>query len=294
MKKWMVVIGCALVVLMVGTVVAAWEGEAEEDEYEGITEEIWCELTACTGDDAMNDDVTDDEGFYPLSAPVAWGCCEYAKLADGTYRCHCTEPVPGLGLPVTATAFYVGRTSEVDPTYDLIAVKGMRVSGVWSYSVCGGCEKQDDCRVLVWGIDSAAYGTDYLTLVDANVTYGDGSFTTWWASYWTSVTVAGLAGVDQITGSRQSDWLFGGTGDDRIYGLTGNDTLWGVEDDDTLYGGDNNDSLYGGIGDDSLWGGYGSDFLHGGDEVSGDYCNCEGSSDPAAWDCEGTVYNCDD
>jgi hypothetical protein len=231
MKKWMLIMGCALVVLMVGTVVAAWEDEAEEDEYGGITEEIWCELTACTGDDM---DADDKPGVAPLDDPWAWGCCEYQRVGDGTTRCFCEEPDPGGGGSVSATAFFVGRNGAANPTYDLIAVKGTRVSSTWSYSVCGGCQKQYMDRLLIWGIDSSSYGTDYLRFIDENITYGNGTFTTWWPSqnYWLSVTAAGRAGSDSITGSRQADWLFGGDGNDSLWGMGGYDWLWGLSGTD--------------------------------------------------------------
>jgi hypothetical protein len=290
MKKWMLIMGCALVVLMVGTAVAAWEDEGEEDEYGGITEEIWCELTACTGDDEMTDDTNDEEGFSLLDDSEAWGCCEYVRVGDGTWRCHCTEPVPVSSYP-TATAFYVGRNANQSDPYDLIAVKGTYLSG-WSFSVCGGCQKDYMERLLVWGIDSASFGPDNIRFIDQVVTYGNGSFTTWWSSqdYWDSVTAAGLGGVDRMTGSPQADWLFGGAGNDSVSGAAGDDSIWGVDGNDTLYGNDGDDFLYGGSGNDSLFGQNGNNSLWG--DANTDYCHCGGTGYGDPTTCE-TIVDCD-
>jgi len=269
MKKCMGIMGCALVALMVGTAVVAWSGEDDEEEYEGMTEEIWCEITACTADDTGADEET---GWGLLSDPPAWGCCEFQHVPDGTTRCFCEEPVPGGGAPVSATAFYVGRNGAKSDPYTLLAVKGTKSGSTWSYSVCGGCQKQYMDRLLVWGIDSASYGSDNIKFINGDVTYGNGVFTSWWSSqdYWLSATAAGRGGNDKITGSPQSDILYGGSGDDIIWGGRGDDKLYGVSGNNYLYGQNGVDRLFGG--------------------ADTDYCDCGGGE--ADGNCD-TKVNCD-
>lgn len=58
-------------------------------------------------------------------------------------------------------------------------------------------------------------------------------------------------GVDDVTGSAQSDSLYGEAGNDTLRGGAGNDILDGGTGDDTLVGGAGNDTLIGGTGIDT-------------------------------------------
>ncbi|WP_165837615.1 calcium-binding protein [Zavarzinia aquatilis] len=82
-----------------------------------------------------------------------------------------------------------------------------------------------------------------------------------------------LTGIENITGSLYTDFLYGDggnnriqglDGDDFLYGRLGNDTLMGGAGDDTISGDDGDDSLQGGDGVDDLAGGEGNDRLNGG------------------------------
>jgi Ca2+-binding RTX toxin-like protein len=111
---------------------------------------------------------------------------------------------------------------------------------------------------------SATIG-DYDTGVTVNL--ADPSLNTWWAvgdSYF---------GVERITGSQHTDFLYGnaqtnnfdgGGSPDFIYGRDGNDVirggggfdfLYGEGGNDTLHGQWHTDQVYGGDGNDKLWGG---------------------------------------
>ena len=58
-------------------------------------------------------------------------------------------------------------------------------------------------------------------------------------------------GVDDVTGSAQSDSLYGEAGNDTLRGGAGNDILDGGADNDMLFGGAGNDTLIGGAGIDT-------------------------------------------
>ncbi len=99
----------------------------------------------------------------------------------------------------------------------------------------------------------------------------------------TGETVAGLEGIDRITGGSGKDFIFGGSGNDvlngggnndALFGGTGIDTLRGGNGDDLIFGnadGDiidgqaNNDTIDGGTGDDTIEGGTGNDVIYGGE-----------------------------
>lgn len=65
-----------------------------------------------------------------------------------------------------------------------------------------------------------------------------------------------FSGIDNLTGSRESDFMEGDDNVNTLRGKAGNDTLTGL-------GG--NDQLFGDVGDDWLDGGLGADLLNGGD-----------------------------
>jgi Ca2+-binding RTX toxin-like protein len=90
-----------------------------------------------------------------------------------------------------------------------------------------------------------------------------------------SVTIAGGAGDDALTGTNLADVIRGGAGNDSIKevngadlaeGGDGNDNLNGGNEDDTLLGEAGDDKLTGVAGADSLDGGAGNDNLNGGNE----------------------------
>ncbi len=66
-----------------------------------------------------------------------------------------------------------------------------------------------------------------------------------------ALLTAGLAGADQLFGSRFDDRLNGFAGDDRLSGAAGNDTLEGGDGSDFLNGGSGRDTLNGGPGFDA-------------------------------------------
>lgn len=86
-----------------------------------------------------------------------------------------------------------------------------------------------------------------------------------------------LVSIENLTGSRFSDWLNGSTGDNVINGGDGDDDLYGGGGSDTIHGGDGYDyinagssidgtttHLFGDEGNDSIDGGAGTDFIDGG------------------------------
>ncbi|WP_062762132.1 calcium-binding protein [Falsirhodobacter sp. alg1] len=82
-----------------------------------------------------------------------------------------------------------------------------------------------------------------------------------------------LISVEDLIGSKFTDFILGTAGSNRIDGGTGNDTIEGRAGNDTLYGGigkdwlkgqNGNDVLFGGLGNDTLSGGAGRDVLNGG------------------------------
>ncbi len=76
--------------------------------------------------------------------------------------------------------------------------------------------------------------------------------------------VTGSENSDDITGDGNANWLKGLAGDDVIYGASGDDVLDGDAGADTLLGGSGNDKLTGGGSTDRLVGGGGDDSLDGG------------------------------
>jgi len=72
------------------------------------------------------------------------------------------------------------------------------------------------------------------------------------ASQTTSLSVAGAAGADSLTG---------GAGNDTLTGNAGADTIVGGGGDDSLTGGDGADTITAGTGDDTLSGGNGADTI---------------------------------
>lgn len=75
--------------------------------------------------------------------------------------------------------------------------------------------------------------------------------------------VDGRDGNDRIAGEDGNDQLNGGSGADRISGGEGDDQLSGGDDNDRLLGGDGDDFLDGGAGNDTANGGAGADLLYG-------------------------------
>jgi len=83
-----------------------------------------------------------------------------------------------------------------------------------------------------------------------------------------------ISGIENLTGSENSDdisgdynsnWLIGLGGDDTIAGAAGDDIIQGNAGSDSLYGGQGQDALSGGLGNDMLDGGFGNDNLNGGE-----------------------------
>ncbi len=69
---------------------------------------------------------------------------------------------------------------------------------------------------------------------------------------------------DNITGTKQVDYIFAYDGDDIVTGRDGDDAIAGGNDDDTIDGGDGNDAIAGEEGNDIIVGGLGNDGLDGG------------------------------
>ena len=79
-------------------------------------------------------------------------------------------------------------------------------------------------------------------------------------------------GPKNLTGGRESDYLFGSIEADRLKGDGGHDHLFGGDGNDILDGGSGSDILYGGNGDDTVRGGDGYDTIFidsGNDKVDG-------------------------
>jgi Ca2+-binding RTX toxin-like protein len=79
--------------------------------------------------------------------------------------------------------------------------------------------------------------------------------------------------IENIAGSRKSDWLVGDgrdnlldghSGKDTLDGEAGNDRLWGGRGDDFIIGDSGNDRILGGGGDDLIDAGTGQDIVMGG------------------------------
>jgi Ca2+-binding RTX toxin-like protein len=77
--------------------------------------------------------------------------------------------------------------------------------------------------------------------------------------------IEGRGGNDMLDGGAGHDSLFGGEDEDYLYGRAGNDYLFGGAGNDHLYGGDGNDQLYAEGGNDYLDGGAGNDQMWGGE-----------------------------
>lgn len=85
-----------------------------------------------------------------------------------------------------------------------------------------------------------------------------------------------LVSIENMTGSRFSDYIIGSAGDNILVGGDGNDTLAGMGGNDAIHGGNGDDyvrvgttgtigaRLFGDAGDDSVEGGDGNDFMDGG------------------------------
>jgi VCBS repeat-containing protein len=84
----------------------------------------------------------------------------------------------------------------------------------------------------------------------------------------TSSTLAGFGGDDDLTGGQVADVLLGGEGNDTLNGSIGDDTVMGGNGNDCLLGGTGNDSLLGEAGDDVLLSGIGFDTLDGGQGIN--------------------------
>ena len=69
----------------------------------------------------------------------------------------------------------------------------------------------------------------------------------------------GDAGDDDLSGGAGNDTIYGSYGQDVIFGEDGDDQLYGEQDADYLEGGDGNDTLIGDLGEDTLVGGAGND-----------------------------------
>lgn len=99
----------------------------------------------------------------------------------------------------------------------------------------------------------------------------------------TGLSVRGLNGNDNITGSAANDFINGNRGNDTLVGGDGQDFLRGGKDSDSIDGGigndivngnNENDTVLGGDGNDSVNGGQGNDLLIGGnglDTLTGDF-----------------------
>lgn len=74
-----------------------------------------------------------------------------------------------------------------------------------------------------------------------------------------------LLNIEDVIGSKGSDYIVGDAHDNILDGGNGNDRLIGGGGNDTLYGGAGNDQLAGGAGNDLLDGGAGNDNLSAGD-----------------------------
>jgi Ca2+-binding RTX toxin-like protein len=124
------------------------------------------------------------------------------------------------------------------------------------------------------------------------IEFADG--TVWNEADMATAKYLGTDGIDQLSGTDDSevfeaggggdlvmaaggdDRVDGGAGDDTLYGGAGNDSLAGGAGNDYLYGDIGNDTLEGGAGEDALSGGEGNDTLDGGagaDNLSGDEGN---------------------
>ena len=79
-------------------------------------------------------------------------------------------------------------------------------------------------------------------------------------------SIDGREGDDILRGGDGHDVLQGGAGADVIEGGAGDDLIFGDEGDDDLYGGDGDDRLFAANGDDYLDGGAGNDEMWGGED----------------------------
>lgn len=77
-------------------------------------------------------------------------------------------------------------------------------------------------------------------------------------------TLSGRGGEDVLFGGRGNDLLRGGAANDLLSGGRGNDRVYGGEGRDVLRGGDGSDLILGGKGRDRLFGGNSDDTLDGG------------------------------
>ena len=100
------------------------------------------------------------------------------------------------------------------------------------------------------GVDTAGYSmsTDGVT-VDLAAGTGTGS----------DAEGDTLTGIENVSGSDFSDWLYGDGGANALSGWAGGDSLVGAAGNDTIDGGFGNDLLRGGAGADALIGGAGVD-----------------------------------
>ena len=77
-------------------------------------------------------------------------------------------------------------------------------------------------------------------------------------------TIFGRGGDDEIEGGPGADFVRGGAGNDRIHGNQGADNLFGGAGNDIIEGGQGRDLILGNQGDDFLFGGKGDDRIFGG------------------------------
>ena len=107
--------------------------------------------------------------------------------------------------------------------------------------------------------------------LDYSAHFGDGIFLRTASTYYQAVsnysrlTLSDGAGIENVRGTSQADYILGDARDNFFEGLGGNDYLSGADGDDTLDGGYGRDTIYGGRDNDTLIGDADGDYLFGQD-----------------------------
>ena len=70
-----------------------------------------------------------------------------------------------------------------------------------------------------------------------------------------------LTGIENVTGSDLTDFLYGDVGSNVLKGRAGRDWLYGGDGQDVIHGGAGDDFIDGGLGDDRLIGGAGAEIF---------------------------------
>jgi hypothetical protein len=303
MKKWLLVSGCALGALVLGTLTAwSWDGEEEEDfdhetdfdyegdpaqEYNALMEEIEeaCEGKDCPTNVPLTDDDLERIGIDSGGTRGAWGICSYVSNPDHTSTCRCKDPENEPGIPAyTEDQLVVGKNGAQLQAYDTIACRRYYNGGWSSWEMVGACRKATDDIEDLLAVGSEEVNA--LRMQRYSYTYSDDCvFADWWSSayFWDSVTIQGQDGADTVYGSPQGDdietaeLVNGYQGDDKIYlsptdttyptayGSDGDDEIVGTLTTDRIYGDADDDILEGSGGADTIEGGSGNDTLTGGD-----------------------------